>query len=55
MRFEKPIMNISMFAMENVATDASAVITQSNLEKANADAEVIASEKENVVSLAVTF
>ena len=53
MKFEKPIINISMFAMENVVTDTSAVTT--NLDNANAAAAELAAGKEKAVMITVTF
>lgn len=49
-------MNISIFAMENVATDASSVLAETNLGKANTAAEELASGKEQTaVMISVTF
>lgn len=59
MKFEKPIMNISMFEMENVVTEASGGINpppagETNIGNAIADATKNA-ETGNAVAVTVTF
>lgn len=58
MKFENPIMNISMFEMENVVTEASGGInpppTGKNIDNAIADAAKNA-ETGNAVAVTVTF
>ncbi len=54
MKFEMPLMNISMFEMENVATTASTATT--NLAAAEAEAERLANNAGGAVAkIKVTF
>ena len=55
MKFEMPKMNISMFEMENVATEASAVL-KNNLADANTKAaELVNSAESTVAKITITF
>ena len=57
MKFEKPIMNISMFEIENVVTESGSVNppqVEKNIDNAIADAAGKAAGK-NAVAVTVTF
>lgn len=52
MKYETPIMNISMFEMENVATTASSA---KNFDAAQTEATTSAAATTNAVAITVTF
>ncbi len=54
MKFEKPIMNISIFNLENVATESSVPQTN-NFAAANAEADEMVKDKLNAVKVTVNF
>lgn len=53
MKFEKPIMNISVFDAEDIMTASGG--TNSNIEQAKTDAMAALAENAQAVSILVTF